>query len=550
MTETLEVFKNVSESWPDCLKDESRLNGQADSAAFPRNEQELAAHLATAAREAVPVTVQGARTGIAGGAVPQGGRILNLGRMNRLLGLRQTDVGFALRAQPGLLLAEARELLEQGLPTLGEGADAAERAALAAFRAGPRQWFAPDPTETGASLGGMAAANASGARSFFYGPTRGHIESLRVVLADGAALALGREGPRAQGRAFELTAESGRVIRGTLPAVPQPAVKNAAGYYVRDDMALLDLFIGGEGTLGVIAELELRLLPAPTICWGALLFFPSESNALDAVERIRERQADDRMPGIQTFDPARLGRFADGALAAMELFDGGTLALLRDRKSQQPSFAGGLPDLPEAWQAGLYLEYHADSEAAAESALMDAVESAVACGGDEDAAWLATNEREMDRLKVFRHAVPEAVNLTVDDRRKTEPSIAKLGTDFAVPDAELRPVFELYRDGLAQAGLDHVKFGHVGDNHVHVNLLPRDAAEYESGRALVLSWARAAVAMGGTVSAEHGIGKLKTELMAVMAGAEGLAAMRALKALFDPEGRLNPGTLFPHNPFE
>lgn len=517
--------------------------GHADSIAFPRTEHDLTAHLAYAAEHGLAVTAQGARTGIAGGAVPQGGHIVNLGRMNRVLGARENDGVFLLRVQPGLLLADLRTLLNQAEPAIDE-ADADTAQALERLRDAPRQFFAPDPTETGASLGGMASANASGARSFFYGPTRGHIESLRVALADGSLLTANRTGPRAQGRAFEIVAHTGRVVQGMLPALAIPCVKNAAGYFVRDDMALIDLFIGSEGTLGVITELELRLIPAPPVCWGAQLFFPSESDALDAVERIRERQGLGRMPGAQTFDRARLGRRADGALVAMEFFDSGTLNLLRRQKQVAPSFGGGIPDMPEAWHTGVYLEWHADSEAAAETALMDAVEWAVACGGDEEAAWLASNEREMERLKTFRHAVPEAVNLTIDERRKTDARIAKLGTDLAVPDAELRRVFDLYRNGLAQAGLDYVKFGHIGDNHIHVNILPRDAAQYEAGRALYLDWARAVVAMGGTVSAEHGIGKLKTALMAEMAGPEGLANMRALKALFDPDNRLNPGALF------
>ncbi len=543
MTDTPEIFKQVKNDWPDCLKDESRMTGHADSIAFPCSEHDLTVQLAYAAEHGLGVTVQGARTGIAGGAVPQGGHIVNLGRMSRVLGLREADGVFLLRVQPGLLLADLRTWLSQAEPAIDE-ADAVTTQTLERLRDAPRQFFAPDPTETGASLGGMASANASGARSFFYGPIRGHIESLRVVLADGAVLALGREGTRAQGRAFALRAETGRIVQGTLPAIPQPAVKNAAGYFVHDDMALIDLFMGSEGTMGVVTELELRLAPAPPVCWGALLFFPSESDALDAVERIRERQGADRMPGAQTFDRARLAQRAAGTLVAMEFFDNGTLNLLRRRKQMAPSFGGGIPDMPEAWHTGVYLEWHADSEAAAETALMDAVEQATTCGGDEEAAWLASNEREMERLKTFRHAVPEAVNLTIDERRKTDPRIAKLGTDLAVPDTELRRVFDLYRNGLAQAGLDHVKFGHIGDNHIHVNILPRDAAQYEAGRALYLDWARAVVAMGGTVSAEHGIGKLKTALLAEMAGPEGLAAMRALKTLFDPENRLNPGTLF------
>jgi D-lactate dehydrogenase (cytochrome) len=150
----------------------------------------------------------------------------------------------------------------------------------------------------------------------------------------------------------------------------------------------------------------------------------------------------------------------------------------------------------------------------------------------------------MERMKKFRHAVPEAVNLTIDERRKTEPQITKLGTDLAVPDDCLERIIRLYRDGLSQAGLQSVMFGHIGNNHLHVNIIPANLEQYDAGKKLYLEWARAVVAMGGTVSAEHGIGKLKTEMLKIMYGEEGVREMLGVKRVFDPELRLNRGNLF------
>jgi D-lactate dehydrogenase (cytochrome) len=161
-----------------------------------------------------------------------------------------------------------------------------------------------------------------------------------------------------------------------------------------------------------------------------------------------------------------------------------------------------------------------------------------------DATWLAGDEKEMIRLKDFRHAVPEAVNLLLDERRRQDPTLTKLGTDLAVPDECLAAVMRLYRDGLEASGLEYVSFGHIGNNHVHVNIIPRDAAEYRRGRELYGAWAREVVAMGGTVSAEHGIGKLKKDLLRTMYGGEGVDQMIKLKRLFDPTGLLNQGNLF------
>ena len=140
--------------------------------------------------------------------------------------------------------------------------------------------------------------------------------------------------------------------------------------------------------------------------------------------------------------------------------------------------------------------------------------------------------------------MPEAVNLLIDERRKQEPHLTKLGTDMAVPDAALDHILPLYRRTLLAAGLEHVIFGHIGNNHVHVNILSRTMRDYETGKQLYLDWAREVLRLGGTVSAEHGIGKLKTALLREMYGAEGIAQMQAVKRLFDPAGCLNRGNLF------
>jgi D-lactate dehydrogenase (cytochrome) len=179
-------------------------------------------------------------------------------------------------------------------------------------------------------------------------------------------------------------------------------------------------------------------------------------------------------------------------------------------------------------------------EAAAEAvlALLDA------CGSRSDSAWTATTPEETERLKAFRHAVPEAINQRIGERAAVYPGLTKLGTDFAVPDGALEKMLAAYHALLDAERLEYVMFGHIGNNHVHVNILPRDLAEYQRGKALYLELARRALGWGGTVSAEHGIGKLKKPMLQLMYGEAGIAAMRAVKRVFDPAGRLNPGNVF------
>lgn len=156
---------------------------------------------------------------------------------------------------------------------------------------------------------------------------------------------------------------------------------------------------------------------------------------------------------------------------------------------------------------------------------------------------MAEQPKELERLKDFRHALPEAVNLIIDQRRRTEPGLIKLGTDMAVPDEALKRVLEIYLRDLRGSDLHYVLFGHIGNNHIHVNILPRSQEEYQRGRQLYRGWAEEVVNMGGTVSAEHGIGKLKTELLQRMYGESGVEQMRRVIAVFNPDGRLNRGNI-------
>jgi len=168
----------------------------------------------------------------------------------------------------------------------------------------------------------------------------------------------------------------------------------------------------------------------------------------------------------------------------------------------------------------------------------------VACGGNEDATWLSTSPAEMERLLFFRHAVPESVNLLIDKRRLENPDITKLGTDMAVPDDKLVHIMSMYNRDLDEHKLESVMFGHIGNNHIHVNILPNSLEEYMDGKSLYLEWAREVISLGGTVSAEHGVGKLKTNMLAEMYGQEGISGMLRVKNAFDPEGLLNKGNLF------
>ena len=533
-------IKPFTSDFDDYRKDESRSVGFADTISFPTCEDDVRSVLAQLDG---PVTVQGGRTGLAAGAVPHGGHVLNLTKMNRCLGMRRevaepepaagtsaadgaapSDATFYLRVQPGVVLSQMRKDLEdKRVDTTGW--DAESLAAWEAFTQAGGYFFPTDPTETSATIGGMVACNASGARSYRYGPVRPHVSALRVALADGDMLALRRGEVFAQGRRLRLTTEGGRTLDLDLPTYRMPAVKNASGYWAADDMDAIDLFIGSDGTLGVITEIELRLMPTPAVTWGVSCFFTEESQALSFTERVRG--------GIPR-------------ATAIEFFDEGALNILRRQKEQSTAFSSLLP--VEGWvRCCIYVELACDGEDGEDGAYanlyrLGAILEEV--GGSEGHTWVGRTDIDREQQRFFRHAVPESTNMLIDERRKVDPTITKLGSDMSVPDERLFDVVEMYRRTLRENGLETAVWGHIGNNHLHVNVLPHDHDDFARGKALYQQWARWVTDAGGAVSAEHGVGKLKRDFLAVMYGPDHIREMARLKRQLDPRGALGRGNLF------
>lgn len=503
-------------------RDESRVQGEASSISFPVTEEEVRAILSKMAASGTAVTVQGARTGLAAGAVPHGGHVMNLSHMNRCLGVRKGGDGtFYLRVQPGVILSELRKYLSnKSVPCAGWADNDLE--VLEELYAAPAQFFPTDPTETSACLGGMAACNASGARSYRYGPMRPHVSALRVVLAGGGVVALERGKERARGRELALETVDGRCVSVPLPAYTMPACKNASGYFVEDNMDAVDLFIGSDGTLGVITELELRLSPLPEITWGVNCFFADEESALNATVAMR-----DKLPRA----------------AALEYFDGDALDVLRSQRERSAAFSS-LPAVPKSYAACVYVELECDDAEQAAADLRLLGELLDECGSSPAYTWVARTDVDRERQRFFRHAVPESVNMLIDERRRIDPAITKLGSDMSVPNERLHDVVALYRETLAKAGLQSAAWGHIGSNHLHVNILPRNAQEYAAGKRLFAQWAREVTDMGGAVSAEHGVGKIKRDFLRIMYGDQAIAQMADAKAALDSRGVLGRGNLF------
>lgn len=444
------------------LEDASGYQGDAEALFLPATEEELLDVLRKAVAASTPVTAAGAGTGVTGGRCPKGGWVISMEKFRKL----EIHEGYAVVGS-GVLLRE-----------------------LQAAAQASGQFYAPDPTENSSAIGGNIAANASGSRSFRYGDTRRHIRALRVALMDGTLLALRRGDP----------------LPFAAPPIPMPGTtKHSAGYWLKPGMDYLDLFVGSEGTLGIVTEAEVQLLPTPKHLLTGVIFMPGGDAALSAVEAWR----------------------GTPLLRMLEYMDAGSLDLLREK----------YPEIPGEGRAALLIEQELSAEDGPE--MEEWADRLIESGSLEEASWFAANAADRERFRRFRHALPESVNDVV--RRN---GFLKLGSDYAVPFTRNREMMAFYRTRLeAEFPNRYVIFGHIGDAHVHVNILPTEEEEFERGKKLMIEFARHAVSLGGTVGAEHGLGKRKAHLLRLQYADEVIEAMKEIKSRFDPLWLLGRGTL-------
>lgn len=447
------------------LSDASNSTGWAEALIRPSSSAAVSEVVRRCQADGRPLTVTAMRTSTTGGPVPNGGWLLST---EQLKWVGEVD-GATVRVGAGVILGELQEELEK------------------------QGWhFPPDPTSRHeCSVGAAIACNASGARSFKYGPTRGWVESLEVVLPGGEILEVTRETP----------------IPSEWPEVSwrPPEVKSAAGYEPRGN--LLDLMIGQEGTLGVITAATLKLQPAPEHHFSCFALFDDVEQALSLVESARA--------GAEGVSPR-----------SIEWFDANSLGLVRESM-------GDSDRLPARVVAAVWCEQECDSTN--EESLLEAWFALLdGHGADLERSIFAQSDSEHRALARLRHAVPAGIN-----ERVVANGMPKVGTDCSVPDAHLREMMALYD----RSPLPSFTFGHIGDNHLHLNMLPATAKELEVAKDFYREICRRAVALGGSVSAEHGIGKIKRSHLAEMIGPEALAEFTALKGHLDPNWILGRGNL-------
>jgi len=493
--------------------------GFAAGIATPASEAGVAA-LIRAASTVLPI---GAQSSLTGGATPRGEVVLSTSRLNRIIASGDDWI----RVGAGVTLVD----LDAALANVGKH-------------------YPPVPTFTGAFAGGIVATNAAGASTFKYGPTREWVRALSVVLADGEVLDIERGQIHAHPEGFFEIILSDRALRVPVPRYRMPDVaKSSAGYFAAPGMDLIDLFIGSEGTLGVITEVTLRILPRrPTSCL-AFVPFGDRTTALGFVARLRDAARET----WRTRDPRGMD------VSAIEHMDGRCLALLREDGADR---ANGV-EIPGDTAIALLVTLELPAETtparafdeiggarepnAPDTALVRFCRALDAAGVLEQVAIALPGDAAREhQLLALREAVPAGVNARVGRAKLRDARIAKTAADMIVPFERLAALLTIYDDEFRRRGLDAAVWGHISDGNLHPNVIPHSIDDCESGKAAILAFGREVIRLGGSPLAEHGVGRnpVKQQLLRELYGREGLDQMRAVKRALDPHGKLAPGVIF------
>jgi glycolate oxidase len=415
------------------------------AAVLARNAEEVQTVLRYSREKRIPVIPRGAGSGKSGGALAEhGGIVLSLEKMNRILEVSRADMVAVV--EPGVILEKLQQAVEaEGL------------------------FYPPDPnSQAMCAIGGNLAHNAGGPRALKYGVTRDYVLGLKAVLPTGELIKCGHR-----------------------------SWKGVAGY------DLTQLLVGSEGTLAVIVEATLKLIPLPRSVATMLAFFPDEDAAALAVQKI----------------------FGAGLLPrACELLDGPTMrAVTRFAPFKFPENIGG----------ALIVEHDGHGEGVFEE-LARSGEMCTEAGAQEVIA--AQDESQRRKIWETRRQISVALS-------NIRPF--KISEDVAVPRGQLVEMIRRVREIGRKHDLPTACYGHAGDGNLHVNLLFGSAEEREKGHKAVEEVLDAAIALGGTITGEHGVGLAKRAFLAREQGREVIELQRRVKRAFDPDDLLNPGKILP-----
>ena len=471
-----QLIHPMDETYHEYLKDESKMRGAADSISFPESESEIGNILQVMRQNRMPVTIQGGKTGVVGSAVPSRGHIMNLSHMTKVKSFFIAEEGEAfLKVEPGITLIELRKAIDR-LET-------------------PKAFFwPPDPSESTATVGGIASTDAKGMCSHLYGKSASYILGIRIMNAEGSIRDLKR-------------GQDVIVING-------------------ESKDLLDVYLGGEGMYGVITELTLRLIPKPREIWGIGFFF------------------EDREDGMSFSDQLNATSFeVQGAkIAAIEYLDHTIINALEMHKNNMTRVKH-IPDVATHISAMVYVEIHGDQEEAIEEIAAAIMVIGSSFNGDSDQTWAFSGEPEIDKMRNFLHAAAETAGLHIEKVRSEDPRITKLGIDISIELDGLKTLVSRIEKTLQEENLKAGYLGHMSSGRLHIDILPGSYGEFVKGKALLETWAERFPASIGNAITSYGIGKLKKSIFLKTVSKAYIENIIQLKKQLDKNSLWNPGNM-------
>ncbi len=411
----------------DYLTDESEIRGTADTISFPETEAQVQQIVKVLAGQKIPITVQGSRTGFSGRAVPVCGHILNLSAMKKVMGLEQDESGqFLIRVQPGLSLLDLDRQLYARRFDLRDGARESLSVLEAFKKLGRRSW-PPDPTESHASIGGIAATNARGICFHAYGPARHHVRGIRIVDASGDVRSIEQE-----------------------------------RFCFSDDIP------------GVITELLLDLIPKPSEIWGIVFFSKDRFKAVEFAEAMGR--------GSKTGSEA--------VIAGIQFMNQTTLMSINDykKKNHQPAH---LPDIDSKFSAAVYAELHSHDPHSVETLAEFLMKTAAGFNCDPDDSWAFSGEHEVNKLHDFCHAAQASVLFQMNTAHRLDPRITRTGIAIHCREGGISKALDNFEKDICKAGLKAAAFGHAADGCLQMNILPKDYRQFIKAKALLEKWTSA-----------------------------------------------------------
>lgn len=511
MTITIKPVTNPKELASYQSDESAAFKGSAEQLYLPNSEADLQAIFKAGIAAKQLLTISGGGTGITGSRCPiHGGWIISTERMTSPA--QDCPADYEIITGAGFTFYLNKKTKEAIVP------GSIPLSILGTLLEEDNLLYPPDPTEMSATLGGTVATNASGAKSFFYGPTRDWILGLRTVLANGEILDLKRNQYQASGQELEFAGF--KIKLPTFKEYPMPAIKNAAGLFIKEDMDAIDLFIGSEGLFGCFTDIHIKLTELVEKTLTSIVYFDNLNEALDFVDSGVTKSS--LLPFL-----------------SLEFFDENSLDLMRQKN----------PQIPQAAAAVLFeLAYdeNSDNTIYPSNNLLKIMEKELT-NYQVTTTWCIPYTNHED-IRLFRHSLPEVVNEIVRSR------FGKIGTDMAVPHARFREMMHIYQDECAQSEVPYVMFGHIGNDHIHLNFLPDSQEAYQKAKRAYTKIAVKAVALSGTISAEHGVGKKQIlapgfqktiPYLEIQYQDKGLQIIRDIKKIFDSAYLLNIGNMIP-----